>query len=97
MVESKHNDPLLACRERIDRIDADILRLLNQRMEAALEIGRIKKERDLPVYAPEREKEVLGRISAMNSGPLSNQAVESVFQAIIHQVRSTEQEDHDAT
>ena len=81
-------------RDRIDRIDGQILELLNSRAQLALEIGRQKKVADLPVYAPEREKAVLERLVAGNQGPLPAAAVESVFRAIIQQVRMLEDANH---
>ena len=46
-------------RKRIDAMDADLVRLLNERTEIALEIGKLKRSRGEEVYVPAREKEVL--------------------------------------
>ena len=46
-------------RDAIDRVDEVIVRLLNQRAKYAVEIGEVKVVLGLPIYAPEREKEVL--------------------------------------
>ena len=46
-------------RDAIDRVDEVIVRLLNQRAKYAIEIGEIKGILGLPIYAPEREKDVL--------------------------------------
>ena len=94
-VKSKQENPLHAFRNSIDQIDGKILELLNRRTEAALEIGKLKKANNQPVYAPEREKAVIERLVKNNQGPLPNEAVEEIFQAIIHQVRTVEENDFD--
>ena len=57
-------------RHRIDEIDEQILRLLNSRSACAVEIGRIKRERDIPIYSPSRERWILARLEELNPGPL---------------------------
>ena len=56
-------------RSRINNLDAEILKLLNQRGHAALQIGDLKRQQDRPYYVPEREAEVLDRVSRRQSGP----------------------------
>ena len=51
-------DELAEIREQIDRIDARIARLFEERMEACGRIGRIKKEKGLQVLDEGREAEV---------------------------------------
>ena len=45
-------------RQEIDRLDSELLRLINQRADFALKIGEIKKALGLPVYDPAREKKI---------------------------------------
>jgi chorismate mutase/prephenate dehydratase len=70
-------------RSRINNLDAEILTLLNQRGQAALHIGEIKRQQDLPFYVPEREAEVLDRLVALNQGPLPAEAVRAVWREIL--------------
>lgn len=77
-------------RKQIDRIDQEILRLLNERARHALEIGRLKKERGLAAWAPEREAEILRNVVEANPGPLDNAAVRRLFERIIDEARSLE-------
>ena len=49
-------------RRRIDEIDRQLVELLNERSQCAAEIGHIKQQANLPLYQPEREKEVLARM-----------------------------------
>ena len=49
-------------RQRIDSLDGEIVRLLNERFKAAVEIGRLKHESNTPVYVPAREKQVFEKV-----------------------------------
>lgn len=81
---------LAAIRTRIDRLDEQLLRLLNQRARLALQIGRIKHRRKWPVYDAGREASVLRHVTGANAGPLSSGAVRHVFQAILCECRRRE-------
>lgn len=77
-------------RQRIDDIDEIILELLNARSVSANEIGHIKKIRQIPVYVPKREEEVLRHVMSSNNGPLPDAAVRRLFERIIDETRSLE-------
>jgi chorismate mutase len=77
-------------RRRIDGIDDQLLRLLNERARCALEIGHAKKALGLPVYNAEREAEILARLSGRNQGPLEEAAVRRLFERIIDESRRLE-------
>lgn len=77
-------------RRRIDEIDGKLLRLLNERAEHSIAIGAVKKKHNAPIYAPEREKEIIRRVVSENSGPLSADSVRSIFERIIDESRKLE-------
>lgn len=77
-------------REQIDRVDEVLVRLLNQRTKYAIEIGRIKGVLTLPVYAPEREKQVLENVERWSEGPLDPAAMRRLFERIIDEARAVE-------
>ncbi len=77
-------------REKIDAIDDSILDFLTKRAKAASEICEIKAKTNLPVFSPEREKEVLARIRALNQGPLEDSALERIFKLIIQEIKILE-------
>jgi chorismate mutase/prephenate dehydratase len=77
-------------RKRIDVLDEEILRLLNQRTETVLEIGRLKAEANADYYAPHREQAIINRLSAINRGPLPNTALRIVYKEIMSACRSLE-------
>jgi len=80
-----------ALRRQIDRIDDQLLRLLNRRARLALEIARQKARTNSGVYAPGREKGVLARLARVNPGPLPERLVRAIFREIISASRSLEQ------
>lgn len=77
-------------RRRIDEIDRQLVQLLNERSHCALEIGKLKQAAHLPLYQPDREKEVLNNAEKNNSGPLSHAAIRRLFERIIDEARSAE-------
>ena len=83
------SDPIKTLRSRIDAIDEQLLRLVNQRAQLAREIGELKG--DGPVYRPEREAQVIARLRAANPGPLPADAIGHLFVEIISACRALEQ------
>ncbi len=70
-------------RKRINGLDEQIIRLINARAECAVEVGKLKRQANIPIYAPHREADVLNRVLAQNRGPLSNQALEAIYREIM--------------
>src|SRR5216110_52113 len=76
-------------RSRINDLDNRILQLLYQRAEAALQIGDLKRRQDAPLYAPEREAEILRRLRA-SAGPLPAEAIGAIWREILSGCRALE-------
>ncbi len=80
-------------RKRIDAIDEQLVRLLNDRVACAVEVGRLKHEAGLPIYQPEREAVVFNKVresAAALAGPLSSEAVVRIFERVIDEARRAE-------
>ena len=77
-------------RNRMDELDARLVRLLNERASCAQEIGRLKETVGLKVYQPQREREVLNHVRSENAGPLDADAVTRLFERIIDEARRLE-------
>jgi chorismate mutase-like protein len=77
-------------RRRIDDLDQKLVELLNERSRCALEIGKLKQRQKLPLYQPEREKEVLENAERNNRGPLTDAAIRRLFERIIDEARAAE-------
>ncbi len=76
-------NPLEPYRKRIDKIDEEVVRLLNERAEMAIEIGKHKIGSDRPTYAPDREAKVLNHIRSVNHGPFSDATIEAIYREIM--------------
>ncbi|HEX8335526.1 MAG TPA: chorismate mutase [Pyrinomonadaceae bacterium] len=79
-------------RVEIDKIDAELLRLLNARAEIAVRVGESKRVAGLSVCDRGREREVIERVRAANRGPLDDGAVERLFRAVIRESRKLQSE-----
>jgi chorismate mutase/prephenate dehydratase len=87
LADSAHQ--LQSCRDAIDAIDRELLRLLNERARQAQAIGALKGDGD--AYRPEREAQVLRALQAQNDGPLPNDAVAGVFRQVMSACLALEQ------
>ncbi|PKO26301.1 MAG: prephenate dehydratase [Betaproteobacteria bacterium HGW-Betaproteobacteria-8] len=87
---SSTDDQLKSHRDRIDAIDDQLLKLVNERAKHAREIGTIKGGG--PIYRPEREAQVLRRLLENNEGPLSDEAVTAIFRSVMSNCRALEKE-----
>ena len=74
------SEELNKLRVSIDEIDAQMLKLLNQRAEVAQRIGHLKSG---VAYKPEREAEVLRRVMEKNPGPLADATAAYLFREIM--------------
>lgn len=78
-------------RDRIDRIDDQILDLLNQRAGFVIEVGRTKTGSQSDFYVPSREQEIYRRLTGNNPGPFPEDGVRRVFREIISASLSLEE------
>jgi chorismate mutase len=78
---------LKAGRQRIDWLDAELLRLLNRRARIAIKLGAIKIACGLPAYDGRRERQVLARMQSRNQGPFAGESVARIFGCIIRETR----------
>lgn len=72
------------CREAIDEIDDALVALLDERVKVARAAAAIKRERRLPLRTPERECEVLRRVSR-NDVTLSAESRRRIFRVVIEE------------
>jgi chorismate mutase-like protein len=78
-------------RKDIDRVDEVLVRLLNERARCVCEIGRLKKEQNIEIYQPDREKDVLNHVRQVaTEGPLGPEAIARLFERIIDEARRLE-------
>jgi chorismate mutase/prephenate dehydratase len=84
---------LAGVRAEIDGIDAELLRLLNQRARCAQRVGEIKAEHGEAghIYRPEREAQVLRRLQDANPGPLPSENITFFFREVMSACLSLEE------
>ena len=82
---------LHSLRLEIDEIDRQLLALLARRMRLVLQVGDYKREHEIPVYDPERERAILDRLAQIAPSPLTAESVKRVFERLIDESRYLEQ------
>jgi len=75
-------------RKQIDELDRQLVTLLSERAEKALEAGRLKVATSLPIYEPAREKTIYENVRAANKGPLPDIELTHIFERIIDVMRA---------
>ncbi len=70
-------------RTAIDKLDAHIVRLLNERTRHVLAIGDIKLAAGKEIYAPHRERAVFDRVCGLNQGPMTGEQLRAVYREIM--------------
>jgi chorismate mutase/prephenate dehydratase len=74
---------LTSLRSEIDRLDRDLVALLNHRAQIASQIGQVKERQGLEVWSPAREDEVLKRALAAHAGPLPEETLRLIFRELM--------------
>jgi chorismate mutase/prephenate dehydratase len=77
-------------RQKINSVDDKLLELLNERMEYVKEVGKLKQSDGSSIYRPEREKEIIKRLTEQNRGKLTPSAIEAIFMEIFAVSRNLE-------
>jgi chorismate mutase len=75
-------------RREIDELDRQIVLLISRRAAAAQEIGRLKRQTDLPVYEPNRERVIFDNVRSHNPGPLPDAELVHIYERIIDVMRA---------
>ena len=75
-------------RKQIDRIDRQLLSLLNRRAHMAVRIGRLKKKQGRAVFDGRREGRMMRQLTRTHRGPLPRAAVRRIFGEIVRESRS---------
>ena len=79
-------------REQINQIDHEIVELYGKRMETAREIGRFKREHNLPVLDSERERELLNRV-AEQAGEDNERGIRALYHLLMDHSRMRQEMD----
>ncbi len=90
MEDARTRDRVEALRERVDEVDRDLVRALNERASIVQEIMVLKAEAGAPVYDPKREEDILQRVVEMNEGPIYDSSMRDIYELILHRIRDLE-------
>ena len=80
-------------RTKIDEIDRKLVDLISQRAAAAHEIGRLKRKLGMPIYEPDRERDVFANARKLNSGPLPERDLLRIYERIMDVMRQIQREE----
>jgi chorismate mutase len=77
-------DPEVARRrDEIDEADTAILAALNRRVEAVQRLHDHKVARGYPLSDPGREAAIVARLAAANDGPIGDEAIPGIVEAVL--------------
>jgi chorismate mutase len=71
-------------RKRIDEVDSELVKLLNERAAESLAIRALKPQVHWGLYDPKREEEIFANLARANNGPLYSENLREIFEAILH-------------
>jgi chorismate mutase len=77
-------------RSRVDEVDQELVRFLNERARIVQEIVEIKAEVGKPLFDPRREEEILQKVAEQNEGPIYDTSMREIFELILHRIRDLE-------
>jgi chorismate mutase len=92
MTEEEARRRLDELRVLIDDVDRRIVSLLNERTLVVENIGRVKREAELPVYEPRREEMVFANVTTSNHGPMTADALRRIFERVIDEMRQIQRD-----
>src|SRR5437868_10881530 len=79
---------LKTLRTQIDKLDLNILKLVNERAHLASEIGKVKFENGGEIFSPAREEEVVHNVLQNNKGPLDDATIRAIYREIMSGARA---------
>jgi chorismate mutase len=77
-------------RGRVDEVDRELIRILNERARIVQEMVAIKAEAGKPLFDPRREEEILQKVAEQNEGPIYDTSMREIFEHILHRIRDLE-------
>ena len=80
-------------RKKIDELDRRLVELLNARALAAKEIGKLKRDTQMPIYEPERERIIHENVRQYNKGPLPDDQLKHIYERIIDVMRKLQRDE----
>jgi|ERR1043166_3569558 chorismate mutase-like protein len=85
-------DSIADWRKKIDDLDRQLVDLINERARCAQEIGRLKRNTEMPIYEPDRERMIFENVHRLNKGPLPDRELTRIFERLIDVMRKLQEE-----
>ena len=86
-------DSIADWRKKIDELDRKLVELINERARCAQEIGRLKRNTQMPIYEPDRERLIFENVHRMNRGPLPDRELTRIFERLIDVMRKLQEDE----
>ncbi len=90
---SKPLDDIADWRKKIDHLDRQLVELINERAKCAQEIGRLKRNTQMPIYEPDRERTIFENVHRINQGPLPDRELTRIFERLIDVMRKLQEDE----
>lgn len=81
---------IVELRSRVDEVDRELIRILNERARIVQEMVEIKAQAGKPLFDPKREEEILRKVAEVNEGPIYDSSMREIFEIILHRIRDLE-------
>lgn len=92
--EGMSNLELDNLRARVDEVNLELLKLINERAQLVKDIGRVKEGQGVYRFDPVRERMMLDKIKEHNDGPFDNATIDHIFKEIFKAGLDLQQDDH---
>lgn len=89
------NTELDQLRTRVDEINLELLKLINERAQLVQDIGRVKEGQGVYRYDPVRERRMLDLIKDKNDGPFDNATIDHIFKEIFKASLNLQKDDQE--
>lgn len=86
-------DSIADWRKKIDELDRKLVELINERARCAQEIGRLKRNTQMPIYEPDRERLIFENVHRMNQGPLPDRELTRIYERLIDVMRKLQEDE----
>ncbi|MEA2015271.1 MAG: chorismate mutase [Actinomycetota bacterium] len=93
-MENDFKEKLEKYREEINKIDKDMVDLLNKRAVVVMKIKKLKEDKNVPLYDAKREEALINNIVEYNKGPLYNDNIIQIFESILRNVQILEKDEN---
>ncbi|MFC0234261.1 chorismate mutase [Vagococcus entomophilus] len=82
-------------RRKIDQLDQEIIRLLEQRFDTVQTIAKVKKEQSIPILDESREQIILEKVASYVTNKSYVSAIQTIYQEMMSSSRAYQKKQMD--